>query len=238
MTEYKKKELNSEIENNQFTPTTKHTKQSLVWNISLILIICMGAVYIYIDSQKVATKNEIKSVNQDQQYIQITNKSECDDEPPQDKSYYILDNSIIGRSDTPYSKLKVSNDYGYHVVMEISSADKITPYALLSVHPKSQASISLPLGYYGLKLKAGSVWCNREVGFSDGEIINIANQIALQNEKTQEITITSKGPALRDIHLDLNNGNVGFKNQVSTNLIDGFGITEITQANYGNYYIA
>lgn len=237
MTEYQKKELDSVSEKNLFNPTNRHKKKNEFWSISLLLIAFVAVLYLYIESQKILPRSATESTKEHEQNIQVTNQAECDDEPPQDKSYYILDNSIIGRSDIPYSKLKISNEYGYHVVMEISSADKMTPYAMVSVHPNSRASISLPLGYYGLEIKAGSVWCNREIGFSDGEVINVSDQLAVPNEIPQEITIASKGPALRDIHLALNNDSRSFKNQVTANQIDSYGFTEVIQANNGNYYV-
>lgn len=237
MTEYKKKELDSASEKDFFKPTNKHKKERVFWSVLLLSIAYVAFLYFYIESQKIITASPSDTVKEHERNIKVAKEPICDDEPPHDKSYYILNTSLIGRSDLTYSKLKINNEYNYHVVMQLSSVGNMTPYAMVSVLPNSKASVSLPLGNYEVEIKAGSLWCNREVGFSDGEIIKVSDQLAIANEITQEITIASKGPALRDIHLELNKGGLDFINKVTSNQIDGYGVTEILQSNNGGYYI-
>lgn len=226
-----KKDSESDRESSKYMDDHKKNikRENRLWIALMLSIFFVIDLYIYIEYRD-------KFLNSSVRPNQTLEQAQCEDSPPQDKSYYILDNSLLGHSDVVNSKLKITNQFGYHVVVQISSVDNDIHYAMVSVLPNSQTSISLPVGSYGLELKAGTLWCNTQIGFSDGETINVSDQLDVEPDITQEITIEAKGPSIRDIHLSLGKTSPTIQQYVARNQVDGYGITELTQTNNG-YFI-
>jgi|GEM_PF-1279778 len=225
-----KEQMTSELRINN----SKQNQSKDYRSIFLIIIIAVNFVAISLLLKKINLK-QVSEENLQQKQMQ-TVQAQCDDSPPADKSYYILNDSLIGRSDLNYSKLSIKNHIDYHTVIQISSPDKFTHYALLSAHPKSAASISLPQGSYDIELKIGRVWCNRQIGFSDGKIVVVDNKLHMENGVNNEIIIEPKGAEIGNINLVLNKYNQVTQNTESQNRGYEKSIN-INIAINGNYYI-
>lgn len=202
----------------------------------LALSICIVfSLYFFVDMskryyQQTNTSNPISIQN-------VANTPLCDEVSPPDKSSYILDPSVMKRSDVIYSGLELVSKYRYHIVIEIISPNLQKKYQMVSIFPESKTTVSLPVGSYGLRIKAGNSWCNTEVGFSDGRIINVGNLIEIQSGSTQQLRIESLGSKIEDIHLALNKVELTPPSQVKPMQVDGYGVSELQLVNGSNYYI-
>lgn len=204
----------------------EYKRKKLLWILFAISPIAVVTLYAYSNLSEPTT--QISSTSK----VQMPTIQECETETLTDKTYYILDQQILISPDRLHSNLDLINHHNHRIVMQINSADNQTPFMLISLFPNSQMQVSLPIGTYGAHLKVGNIWCNKQIGFSDGEIIDLDNPLEIFPETTQKIRIEAKGSSLREVKVSFESLSYDEAMQVHS-----LGITELVQQNDGHYHI-
>ncbi|NBQ69964.1 MAG: hypothetical protein EBU46_14525, partial [Nitrosomonadaceae bacterium] len=93
---------------------------------------------------------------------------------PQHGSAYLIDPSVMKRTDVLYAGLEIHNDYDHPMVAVLSDPAGVQQLLALSIHAGNSLQLSVPVGKYAMQVLVGSDWCNLDKGFTDGAIVSVA----------------------------------------------------------------
>lgn len=109
-------------------------------------------------------------------------------------SSYMVDPSVMKRTDVLYSGLVVQNKHNFQMVVVLSDPTGARRYQAVPVYPGDKVQISVPIGQYGMQVLVGANWCNLEAGFSDGAKISIEGGVSIQSGTTTLAQFSVTGP--------------------------------------------
>lgn len=158
-------------------------------------------------------------------------------ELPVHGSAYMIDPSIMQRTDVGYAGLEIRNEYDHPMVALLLDITTNKQLLALSIHSGHTMQLSVPIGNYGMKILIGSKWCNLDNGFTDGAAVSVADGIAVPAGSTTSLHFSGSG--LHPIQLAL-----AYSQSipvVHTQIIDhpaeviGVGELELRQTRDGHY---
>lgn len=120
---------------------------------------------------------------------------------PQHGSAYLIDPSVMKRTDVLYAGLEIHNDYDHPMVAVLSDPAGVQQLLALSIHAGNTLQLSVPVGKYAMQVLVGSDWCNLDKGFTDGAIVSVAGGISIDAGSTTSMQFSGSG--LRPVQLAL-----------------------------------
>lgn len=120
---------------------------------------------------------------------------------PQHGAAYLIDPSVMKRTDVLYAGLEIQNDYDHPLVAVLSDPAGVQQQLALSIHAGNNLQLSVPVGKYGMQVLVGSDWCNLATGFTDGAAVSVAGGISVDAGSTTSMQFSGSG--LRPIQLVL-----------------------------------
>lgn len=120
---------------------------------------------------------------------------------PQHGSAYLIDPSVMKRTDVLYAGLEIHNDYDHPMVALLSDPAGVQQLLALSIHAGNTLQLSVPVGKYAMQVLVGSDWCNLKKGFTDGAIVSVAGGISVDAGSTTSMQFSGSG--LRPVQLAL-----------------------------------
>lgn len=120
---------------------------------------------------------------------------------PQHGSAYLIDPSVMKRTDVLYAGLEIHNDHDHPMVAVLSDPAGVQQLLALSIHASNALQLSVPVGKYAMQVLVGSDWCNLKKGFTDGAIVSVAGGISVDAGSTTSLQFSGSG--LRPVQLAL-----------------------------------
>ncbi|WP_297324658.1 retropepsin-like aspartic protease [Nitrosomonas sp.] len=124
--------------------------------------------------------------------VPIAKTNNCGSLPPHG-SAYMIDPSVMRRTDVLYSGLEIQNNYSYPMVIILSDPAITKRFLAASIFSGNTIQISVPVGQYGMQVLVGSNWCNLETGFSDGANISVSGGISINAGSTTLMQFSGSG---------------------------------------------
>lgn len=112
---------------------------------------------------------------------------------PPNGATQVADPSRMRRTDVLFSGLEIENKHQNPVVAYLTDLGTDQRILGISVQPGRTARASVPVGNYGLFFFAGSSWCNNQIGFKDGQQVNVRGGVEIQPGGTSVLSLTSTG---------------------------------------------
>lgn len=175
--------------------------------VTLLLAVALTALFIKVDAGRFFSEkviNPTTAVNVKQVYARtdapLVATEQCDLSPPPNGRSYLF-NSFATSLGNNKSKLTLSNEHSYPLIIQLNSPDQRIRYQAISIHPNSQLQTEIPPGTYGLVVMAGTEWCNIDKGFLDGKKITAKNLIEFPPGETKLLSIASRSSAPTDVYL-------------------------------------
>lgn len=168
--------------------------------------------------------------------IPIAKTNSCGSLPPHG-SAYMIDPSVMRRTDVLYSGLEIQNNYSYPMVIMLSDPAMARRFLAASISSGNTIQISVPVGQYGMQVLVGSNWCNLETGFSDGANISVSGGISINAGSTTLMQFSGSG-GLDPVQLALAYSIVqaGPEEIKQPSEVIGFGKLELQQTRDGHYF--
>jgi len=163
-------------------------------------------------------------------------QNDCQLLPPHG-SVYVIDPSVMHRTDVLYSGLQIVNQHDHAMVVALSDRLTAKQYAAVSIAPGKSVQTSVPVGSYGMDVYLGSVWCNLQTGFTDGAKIVVDGGVLLQVGLTTALEF--HGVGINPVHLALAYSAyrpTGRGDSKRPAEIIGVGELELLQADNGHYF--
>lgn len=107
----------------------------------------------------------------------------------------VADPSRMQRTDVLFSGLEIKNKHQYPVVAYLTDLGTGQRILGLSVPSGKTAQASVPVGNYGLFFFAGHSWCNDQIGFKNGQQVNVQGGVEIQSGGTSVLSLASVGSA-------------------------------------------
>ena len=120
---------------------------------------------------------------------------------PQHGSAYLIDPSVMKRTDVLYAGLEIHNHYDHPMVAVLSDPAGMQQLLALSIHASNTLQLSVPVGKYGMQILVGSNWCNLAAGFTDGAAVSVDGGISVDAGSTTSMEFSGSG--LRPVQLVL-----------------------------------
>lgn len=114
-------------------------------------------------------------------------------ELPVHGSAYMIDPSIMQRTDVGYAGLEIRNEYDHPMVALLLDITANKQLLALSIHSGHTMQLSVPIGNYRMKILIGSKWCNLDNGFTDGAAVSVADSIAVHAGSTTSLHFSGSG---------------------------------------------
>lgn len=114
-------------------------------------------------------------------------------ELPAHGSAFMIDPSIMKRTDVGYAGLEIRNEYDHPMVALLLDITANKQLLALSIHSGHTMQLSVPIGNYGMKILIGSKWCNLDNGFIDGAAVSVADSIAVHAGSTTSLHFSGSG---------------------------------------------
>ncbi|SFM30381.1 retropepsin-like aspartic protease family protein [Nitrosomonas communis] len=112
---------------------------------------------------------------------------------PSHGSSYVIEPSVMKRSDILYSGLEIENKHNFPIVVVLSDVSGSKRFLAVSVASYNFTQVSIPIGQYGMQVLTGSEWCNLNEGFSDGVNISITGGILIKAGETSFLSLKATG---------------------------------------------
>ncbi len=160
-------------------------RATLIWFVLALIFLVVFKYY------KPSQKNQFQSVKNELSTM-VTPRN-CQSLPPHGSSY-MIDPSIMKRTDVLYSGLKIQNEHDYPIVAILSDSMNSKRFYAVSITPNKTALIRVPVGQYGMQVLVGSNWCNLETGFSDGANVIVAEGVSIKNGSTTSMQLYGSDP--------------------------------------------
>lgn len=159
---------------------------------------------------------------------------------PANGSVKLVEPAQMRRSDVLFSGLEIANRHDYPIVAYLTSPGNGQRLVGLAVHAGRTATVSVPVGHYGLFFLAGSSWCNDEAGFRDGAHVNIRGGVEIQAGRTSVLALTSAATARPEgfrVSMESRFPQVPAAARPLPN-VKGPGFVDLMQREDGHYYTA
>lgn len=156
---------------------------------------------------------------------------------PQHGSAYLIDPSVMKRTDVLYAGLEIHNDYDHPMVAVLSDPAGVQQLLALSIHAGNTLQLSVPVGKYAMQVLVGSDWCNLDKGFTDGAIVSVAGGISVDAGSTTSMQFSGSG--LRPVQLALaysQSQPASVQEVLQPAEIIGSGKMELKQTRDGHYF--
>lgn len=122
----------------------------------------------------------------------------CEQLPP-NGSGFLMEPSIMRRSDVFYSGIQIDNLLTNPAVFLISNTEKTIRYEAVIVYPRQSANVSLPISDFGLSIMTGVKWCNLDTGFFNGTNSHVNGIIPIKSGNTTKISLEADTAQLSGI---------------------------------------
>ncbi len=206
--------------------------KSLIINLFIWIILALTLLVIF-DHYKPIPRSHLRSI--DNMLAPKAILSNCDSLPPHG-SAYIIDPSVMKRTDVLYSGLEIQNNYNYPMVAIISDSKNTQQLLAVSISSEDAIQISMPVGQYGMQVLVGSKWCNLETGFSDGANISVSGKISVTAGSTTQMQFSGSGLDPIQIALTYNLVKPSEYEKIEPSEIIGNGKLELKQTREGHYF--
>ncbi|PXW83483.1 clan AA aspartic protease (TIGR02281 family) [Nitrosomonas sp. Nm84] len=169
--------------------------------------------------------------------IPIAKTNNCGSLPPHG-SAYMIDPSVMRRTDVLYSGLEIQNNYSYPMVIILSDPAKTRRFLAASISSSNTTQISIPVGQYGMQVLVGSDWCNLETGFSDGANISVSGGISINPGSTTLMQFSGSGLDPVQLALAYSIVRAGSEEIKQLSEVISSGKLELQQTRDGHYFSA
>lgn len=170
-------------------PESNHSWKSLISNIFAWTGLALILLTMFDQFSSLEGAYFESSVNS---HIPLTEFQPCS-ELPAHGSAYMMDPSIMQRTDSLYSGLEIHNDYDHPMVAMLLDISAKKQLLALSIHSGKTMQLSVPIGKYGMQVLIGSKWCNLDAGFTDGAAVSVADGISVQAGSTTSLHFSGSG---------------------------------------------
>ncbi|QOJ23051.1 MAG: retroviral-like aspartic protease family protein [Gammaproteobacteria bacterium] len=160
---------------------------------------------------------------------------------PQHGSAYLIDPSVMKRTDVLYAGLEITNHYDYPMVAVLSDSAGARKLLAFSIHSGEAVQLSVPVGKYGMQVLVGSDWCNLESGFIDGAAVSVDGGITVNAGSTTAMQFSGSG--LKPVRLALaytqsqpQSQSVSQQEMPQSSEVIGSGMLELKQTRDGHYF--
>jgi clan AA aspartic protease (TIGR02281 family) len=159
---------------------------------------------------------------------------------PPNGATQVADPSRMRRTDVLFSGLEIENKHQNPVVAYLTDLGTGQRVLGISVQPGKTAQASVPVGNYGLFFFAGSSWCNSQIGFKDGQQVNVQGGIEIQSGGTSVLSLASAGSAWPErFHISASHRLPQAPKPVQPEPdVRGAGFVDLVQRPDGHYYAA
>ncbi|MCC6543275.1 MAG: hypothetical protein IT392_02090 [Nitrospirae bacterium] len=205
----------------------------------IIILISIGSVIGITKRMKMKNYNRIAAT---QQTVTVVTRnyslqtSSCN-ALPENGYGFILDPSVMRRTDVLYSGIEFINQHDYSMVMLITSPDGVSRHQAVAVHPHESVNLSVPVAQYGLTVLVGRSWCNVEKGFTDGNRVRIEGTFSISNSETTSIVFRSEGVNAKDFSVSYSSKPLKAANDAKSFEINGNGSISLKQTKNGHYIL-
>lgn len=169
------------------------------------------------------------------QTIAATAPSLCEPLPPHG-SAFIMDPSVMNRTDVRYSGLEIQNDFNYPLAVILSNPGSSRPSLALFIFPDQALQVSVPIGQYDTQLLIGSKWCNLIAGFSDGAHVSVSEKVAIIPGVTSQMQFYGAGLDPIQLALAYRHINLSEQEKNGSSEIIAPGKLELKQTTNGHYF--
>jgi len=196
-----RKRVKEKTQSTEQKAASSHSKQ-WPWKTVIRDIFCWTvlALTLFIVFQYLQSFNQPYAQSASNSLVTITGPAGCG-ALPQHGAAYLIDPSVMKRTDVLYAGLEIQNDYDHPMVAVLSDSAGIQQLLALSIHAGNSLQLSVPVGKYGMQVLVGSDWCNLATGFTDGAIVSVAGGISVDAGSTTSMQFSGSG--LRPIQLAL-----------------------------------
>lgn len=218
-------------------PTARHSTfpwksliiHILVWTMTALLLI---AFFDYFERTR---HHYAQSLNSTQTSHIVPALEQCEPLPPHGTAF-IMDPSVMNRTDVRYSGLEIQNNYNYPMVAILSDAAHARQMLALFILPENGIQISVPIGHYGMHVLVGSKWCNLKTGFSDGAQISLSEEVSITPGSTSQLQFYGSGLDPIQLALAYHLITSAEQEKIEASEIIGEGQLELKQTRDGHYF--
>lgn len=147
----------------------------------------------------------------------------------------ILDPAVMRRSDVLFSAIEFRNGFDRPIAAYLMSpTGDGKRYAVAHVAPGMNATLSAPVGTYGITLEFGSRWCGDDKGYGDGSKLHLTTNFPNEAGKSGKIIIgrsANASPSVSYTH-------TAPPPPPPTFAVTGSGYIELRQDGGGHYSVA
>ncbi len=130
---------------------------------------------------------------------------DCDAALPRHGASVVLPGAVA-RKNTLHSRLFVSNEHKFPVVVVLTDKTGAIHYQAVSLHPGRGAQVMVPVGRYGLLALVGRSWCNVQQGFSDGISLLSAENLNIRDGEVTKLRLMSFGSEPKNLAFSFSRG--------------------------------
>lgn len=163
------------------------------------------------------------------------NARDCDAALPHHGASVVLPGTDVARKNTLHSRLFVSNEHKFPVVVVLTDKTGNIHYQAVSLHPRRGAQMMVPVGRYGVIAQVGRSWCNVHQGFSDGVVLQSGETLHIRDGEVAKMRLMSFGNEPKNLAFSFSRGlgvalsDVGIRPE-------GHGKLDL-QLNHGHFYV-
>lgn len=169
--------------------------------------------------------------------VGVTSSAICQSLPAHG-SAYMMEPSIMKRSDVLYSGLEILNTHDHPMVVVLSDISGSRQFLATSIAADKTVQFSVPVGQYGIQVFVGSNWCNLESGFSDGANISVDGGVVINAGQTTllEFYGTGLNPVQIALAYSTTSPPVNPEQIRPPSEVIGHGELELLQSHEGHYF--
>lgn len=157
---------------------------------------------------------------------------------PDHGTAFIIDPSVMNRTDVRYSGLEIHNDHDYPMIAVLSDPEGSRQVLALTILPERAIQISVPVGQYGMQLLVGSKWCNLIAGFSDGAQVSVSGKVTITPGVTTQMRFYGAGLDPIKLALAYHHINISEQEKIDSSTVVTEGKLELKQTTNGHYFSA
>ncbi len=232
---HQKRENENSLRTEQAKRVSRSTQQSwkiIIWHIVVWIALAL-VLFIFFQYFQSLQQPYIRPANNT---IAAAKQTDCG-ALPQHGSAYLIDPSVMKRTDVLYAGLEIMNHYDYPMVAVLSDSAGAQRLLAFSIHSGEVVQLSVPVGKYGMQILVGSNWCNLERGFTDGATVSVDGGIAVNAGSTTSMQFSGSGLKPVRIALAYTHSQLVSRQEIpqSSELI-GYGKLELKQTRDGHYF--
>lgn len=119
----------------------------------------------------------------------------CDAALPANGRSHRFGNVAAAHWNTLSSRLFVSNEHAYPMVLIVTDPQGEVEYQAIALHPGRGGQLQVPVGDYGLVALTGRSWCNLAQGFVDGVEVMARQDMTIQSGQVAKLRLMPYGDA-------------------------------------------